>query len=504
MPFRLEHITLAERVALGSACVLHAGEYGLITNLARTYGTSRQFWYRLRARAAAALTREFEPRPPGRPALARRLRVDRAATQRAVVVLHQVGHVSVRGIRECLAELYGVERSVGWVQTQVADGARRARALQPTPAGPLRVLADEVYAGHHPVLAVVDHASGLVAALEPVTAASETAWGCLWLDLAARGVTVADLAADGAHGLAAGARVAGLGQPRLDHWHALRDLTRITKRLEGEAYRRLAAAEHAARAAAESERAAATGRRRVGRPLKAPRDPAGVAALAQAAAEAIQRADGAATVRGWVQEVLRPVDGRSGQVRTAAAVVADLAAAAGLLRDLGGRAAAAAGPLQRHATGLAAYLEDLARALAGPRAALGPATVAFLAWAWYHRAALGVADPAAAWPADPAAAGWVWAALDGVVRGSGMVENLNSVLAFPRATRRGLPPTTLALTAVYRNHHRFARGKRAGQTPLELVGLPSPHWLEALGYGPPPTPPNFRPVHADTVTTMAA
>jgi hypothetical protein len=115
-----------------------------------------------------------------------------------------------------------------------------------------------------------------------------------------------------------------------------------------------------------------------------------------------------------------------------------------------------------------------------------------------------LADPAAAWPAAPAAVGWVWAALDGAVRGSGMVENLNSVLAFPRATRRGLPATTLALTAVYRNHHRFARGKRAGYTPLELVGLPSPHWLEALGYGPPPTPRNFRPVHSATVTTFAA
>lgn len=227
MPFRLEHITLAERVALGSACVLHAGEYGLITDLARAYGTSRQFWYRLRARAATALTRELGPRPAGRRVAERRLRVDRAAARRAVLVLHQVGHVSVRGIRDCLVELYGVERSVGWVQGEVTHGARRAQALRPSPARALRARADEVYAGRQPVLAVVDHTSGLVAALEPARAASATAWGCLWLDLAARGVTIADLAADGAHGLAAGARgragpapagpLACLARPDPDH-----------------------------------------------------------------------------------------------------------------------------------------------------------------------------------------------------------------------------------------------------------------------------------------------
>lgn len=35
MPFRLEHITLAERVELGARCLLGAGEYGLVTELAR-------------------------------------------------------------------------------------------------------------------------------------------------------------------------------------------------------------------------------------------------------------------------------------------------------------------------------------------------------------------------------------------------------------------------------------------------------------------------------------
>ena len=36
MPFRLEHITLAERVGLGCACLLVAGQYGAMTDLAAT------------------------------------------------------------------------------------------------------------------------------------------------------------------------------------------------------------------------------------------------------------------------------------------------------------------------------------------------------------------------------------------------------------------------------------------------------------------------------------
>ena len=51
MPFRLEHITLADRVELGRACLLVAGQYGAMTELAAALGTSRQFLYTLRARA---------------------------------------------------------------------------------------------------------------------------------------------------------------------------------------------------------------------------------------------------------------------------------------------------------------------------------------------------------------------------------------------------------------------------------------------------------------------
>jgi hypothetical protein len=508
MPFRLEHITLAERVELGCACLLAAGQYGLVTALAAQLGTSRQFLYTLRARARAGLEAALAPGPPGRPSVDARVPVDRTAVDRAVLVLSQVAHASVRGIQECLGEILGVERSVGAIEGVLLAAAERARALPAvTPTGPVHVELDEIFAAGRPVLEVVERRSGAILALVPADSRGETAWGCALLDVLAPGTALASLTADGAEGLRAGARAAGLAEPALDHWHTLRDLDRTRQLLDNQAYRALAAADRSQRAAAAEAHRQQHGRRpRGGRPLKAAADPASVAAAGQAAAEAVRRADDTAVILAAAREALRPVDPRTGWVRPPGAVAADLAAAAGLLRAAGGRAVDAAALLDHRRGGLVASLTALERALAGPRAVLDESAVTFLAWAWQHRASLGLVDAAEAWPAHPAAARWVWAALDAAGRTTGMVENLNSVLAAHRAAHRGLPAPVLAVAAVYRNHRVYPRGKRAGRSPLALLGLPAPHWLDALGYGrtPAPAPLAFPAQPARTVNRKVA
>jgi len=235
MPYRLEHITADARVEIGCACLLFAGTYGLMTHLAREVGVSRQFLYKMRARTRAALEQALAPGVAGRPAVEERLVVDDAVVERAVLVLSQVGHASVRGVQESLAEILGVERSVGWIEGVLQEAARRAEGLTAAPEGPRQVAADEVYAAGQPVLEVVEPRSGLILALEPTPTRDETAWGCTWLDLAERGVQIGGVVADGAEGLRAGARAAGVPEPRLDHWHTLRDLGRIERVLEAEA-----------------------------------------------------------------------------------------------------------------------------------------------------------------------------------------------------------------------------------------------------------------------------
>ena len=85
-----------------------------------------------------------------------------------------------------------------------------------------------------------------------------------------------------------------------------------------------------------------------------------------------------------------------------------------------------------------------------------------------------------------------------------MAETLNSLRAPHRAAHKGLPAPILALFAVYHNHRVFPRGKRAGHSPLALLGLPSPHWLDALGYGRTPAPAAFPTRPARTVNRKAA
>jgi hypothetical protein len=484
MPFRLEHITLADRMVLGCQCLLFAGQYGFITGLAHDYGTSRQFFYDLRGKAQNALEIALAPGTPGRSVSAHQLEIDRALLDRAVVVLNQVAHASVRGIQECLLEILEVKRSIGAIHGVLVEAAGRAKSLSLVPGRPVQAVADEIFAAGRPILEVVDHRSAAVLALEGAPNRDETAWGCTMLDLLAQGVAISNSISDGAEGLRSGLRAAGLPEPRLDHWHTLRDLGRLGHILEGEAYRRLEEAERAQRAAAaEAYRLAHGHRAGRGRPLKVASDPLSVQQAIQESEVAIRRADGAVIVLAAVREALRPVDGHSGRPHRPQESKSELEAAAALLHELGGRAVEIASILEQRGERLIAYLVELEAALQGPRERLGEEVVALLGWAWQHREGLGLGDAGEAWPQDAQTARAVWAALEGAVRATGMAENLNSVLAFHRAAHRGLPDNVLAVFEVYRNHRVFPRGKRAGHSPFALMDIPSPHWLDALGYG---------------------
>jgi hypothetical protein len=508
MPFRLEHITVADRIDIGCTCLVRPRQYGLVTDLAQCYGTSRQFIYDLRDRTRRALEQVLAPGQPGRPAIDQRLAVDRCAVARGILVLNQVAHASVRAIQECLDAILEVPRSLGAIHAVLRDAHQRAlQVLPPAGATPVAVDADELFAAHRPVLGVVERHSGRVLAVEPAAQRDETTWGCTFLDLAARGVRIARVAADGGTGLRAGARAAGLAEPALDHWHTLRDLGRVHRALEADAYRRLATADRSERAVvAEAYRVQHGHHPHRGRPLQAATDPAAVGMAQLAAADAVRRADGTAFLVAAVRDALRPLDPATGQVHTPEATVATVQAAAVLLRELGGQALAAARLLEERAVALAAYLGDLAAALAPVRQVLPEETVRFLAWSWQQRQALQLTEAAAAWPAAPELARQVWAALDAAVRGTGMVENLNSILAPHRAAHRGLPAPVLSVFQVYRNHRVFPRGKRAGRSPNELAGVPAADWLEVLGYRrqPPPQAADFPTDLTQTVNTLAA
>jgi hypothetical protein len=139
MGFVDEPIGGEERAAVGLAAALHHGAYGLVTGLARGLGPSRQFVYRLGARA--------------------------------IVPLALVGRASERAIVDCLDELYGVRPSLGDVDGVLgrASAAAAARAARLRPALPeAEVAAAELVVGGRAQLGAVAPASLLVLAAAPV------------------------------------------------------------------------------------------------------------------------------------------------------------------------------------------------------------------------------------------------------------------------------------------------------------------------------------------------
>ena len=75
---------------------------------------------------------------------------------------------------------------------------------------------------------------------------------------------------------------------------------------------------------------------------------------------------------------------------------------------------------------------------------------------------------------------------DGVVRASGMVENLDRRLRTYFFLRRQFGKDYLTLLQFFLNHRRYLRSEvpsRVGKSPAELLtGEPHAHWLELLGY----------------------
>ncbi len=82
----------------------------------------------------------------------------------------------------------------------------------------------------------------------------------------------------------------------------------------------------------------------------------------------------------------------------------------------------------------------------------------------------------------------VRAAMDGTLRSSSMVENLNSRLRRYFFLRCQLGDAYLSLLQFFLNHRVFMRSRRAervGKTPKQLLtGQVRAHWLELLGFEP--------------------
>ncbi|HIQ05526.1 MAG TPA: hypothetical protein EYH31_07485 [Anaerolineae bacterium] len=466
--YRVPEFTLEQRadVAVQMLVPFPERRWGLVSELSRQYDVSRTILYKIRNRALAGLLEALHPRDPGRPAQTSTLTVDKASIDRAIAILPMLKG-SVRNIQMALGLILGVGRSVGYISQTLTAAGERATAYNLGITVPLPILgeADEIFQGRRPCLTLVDGRSFLVLNLTPAESRDGTTWGVTYLNLVERGIQFHDLACDGGTGLRAGVREAELAIPlRPDLFHILQEAHRLTRRLEGAAYKAIQNAERARRADLEARGII----RRRGRRLKI-KVPLPQAEVEEA--KAIELFDNWSWLLGEIRLALEPITPAEGIV-SVAETKTTVGTALELLKELDhAEITAFADELQEKLSELLAPLEWLEQQLTPVLKNLDADTQAFVIWAWQHRQALNLNVATDISEELRPVVRTVGDILGLFHRSSSLAESLHSWLRPYLQIHRGMPKWLLPLLQLFWNHHKFERGKRAGSSPLELAGV---------------------------------
>jgi len=487
--------TPEQRVHWASQMLVHAHEYGCVTDLSRTIGVSRPTLYAWKMQASQALEQAF---------------LDTTATvlsptlERQIWTLLVEGHTSDANIQTCVRSLTGQRCSMGTI-TAVVQPAQ-LRALQwmapQAPTNPRTLALGEIYANNRSgaYLNVVATESWAVWAAEgplPVDAAS---WILrLWL-AQERGLRWHATVSDGGAALRAACQVVDpTGRHGRDVWHLFHFWNQIHHRVA----RRLASLPaQTATVERQAARIAAGQKPRGGHPRTNL-----VAHHADVAR--VQHTDADLRTLGQeLQRVLAVVVLDRAGVQDQARRQQDLTALVDLLAEVRPPADA---PLQRDIgrlqtqlrlaqAAVLAFVAPLDQVQQAMAVVLGTDGLALLGWAWQRRTRLEM-DAATLVAALPlpwqAAARVVLHAWESATRASSAVENWHSILRPHLAVHRVLSAGLLALLAVWHNHRVFTRGVHKGHRPLQLSGMADAptDWLVALG--DPPAPLHALPAGAD-------
>ena len=475
--------TPLQRAQVVAQMLAHAGDYGVVTQLSRQLGVSRQTLYAWTERGSQALAQAFLPTPPSTP-------VNPALTRQVLTLLVE-GHASIRGIQACLRVTTGQHVSVGTISTLIAEAEQRALAWMATHAPPTsRALAlDEIYGRKRrgAYLNVVDLDSWAVWAAEGPLPVDADTWTLVLWEAQARGLRWHATVSDGAPAMQqACATLDPEGQHGRDVWHLLHTCSQIQGRVD----RVVATLEDQAATAQRYAAQVAAGKRPRGRRPRA-LDGAHTAPLTGAR----QTAQAVAYLTGELHALLEVVVLRPTGVVAAGTRQAEIDALLVLLAEVRDRAAPDQQPhlhtlhttLTRALPAAQTFVPGVERVEQDQRRVLDEAGLALVAWAWQRRAILGpsaeevVAGLPEAWRQ---AARVLMATWDGAARASSAVENWHSLLRPHLAVHRTLSAGLLALLAVWHNHRVFSRGTHRGASPLQLSGMAETptDWLVALGY----------------------
>lgn len=493
MAARRNDIVTEQRVQIALEMMSPQRGRGRVEELAAAYGLSRQTLYELAAKAQRILQQEMAAGGHGPAVREQTIRVDKNRLQRGVVTLAEK-EVSQRDVVACLAELLDTSVSVGWVNGELARlegaAAKANESWQPNRVESLS--GDELFSNGEPNLLVVGNESLYIYVLSRQDERDSDTWGCLLLDMP----DDVPFASDAGTGLAAGAKAAGIRQHQLDWDHLLRPMWGQATRLEKQAYAAIAQVE--ARAAQFDQ---------THTPKRLQQHLTKWEELVQQAEEKITQVDTFTQIARQVDDHFALIDLASGCLPDAAAASRHLRVLAEQLSHLPGRIyQKLATNVQNWAPDLFSYQFALRQALAPLQGEYGQAAIAALCRLWQCQAdqkrrrlslpdqqqrqqiwqqsldeAYTLLGDSQLWPAWDA----LTAVLERAWRGSMLAECINSLLRPLLHRRKHTDQGCLELFRFLHNVRPFHRGKRAGQSPAQLVGISLPDDpLSLLGLAP--------------------
>ena len=482
MAKRRDDIVASQRAQITIEMLSPQRPRGCVKALAEDYQLSRQGLYDIAAKGKQILQQELEPGFHGPQAKTETIRVDKQHLRRGVLILTENG-VSQRRVQTCLAELFDRSVSLGWVNSELA---RFEAAAQQTneclePKGKENLSGDEIFSNGGPNLLLVGNESLYIYALTRQDERDGDTWGCVLLD----GPDGVQFASDAGTGLAAGAKEAAVEGHQLDWDHLLRPLWGQMTRLEKKAY---AALEKIEERAALFEKAHT--------PKRLQQHLTKWEELVGQADEQIAQVDAFYAIARAVDDTFALIDLETGRLTAADKATHCLQTLGAQLADWPGRIyQKLAKNLQNWTPALFSYQRPLGHTLAPLQAAYGDQAIAALARIWQCEAdekrrllswperekrqqiwqqsldeAYALLGDSLLWPA--------WDALSTILsrswRGSMLAECVNSLLRPVLNRRKHTDQGCLELFRFLHNVRPFARGKRAGHSPAQLVGIDLP------------------------------
>lgn len=493
MATRRDDIVVDDRVQIAIEMMSPNRPWGRVTELAEAYQLSRQTLYDIGAKGKTGLWQTLAPEPHGPTAQEQSVMVTKERLQRSVLTLSEAG-VSQRNLKTCVSEMLDTPISLGWVNGQLSALEAQARQANNNlkPTGGETMSGDEIFSNGLPNLLVVGNESLYIYALTRQDERDGDTWGCVLLDVP----KTEQFASDAGTGLAAGSKAAEVSSHQLDWDHLLRPLWGQVTRLEKQAYAALAKVE---------ERAALFAKAQTTKRLEQH-----LAQWEKLVAEAdvkMKQLDDFYGIARRVDDCFALIDLTTGELTPTEAATTCLQTLGQPMAAIPGRIyQTLAKNLQNWAAGLFAYQGQLRLALMPLIAQYGQPAIAALSRLWQceadvRRRRLSLPekqerqqiwqqglDEAFAYLGDDHL--WsAWDALSALLsqpwRGSMLAECVNSLLRPILDRRKQTDQDCLELFRFLHNVRPFLRGKRAGFSPAQLVGIDLPDDpLSLLGLAP--------------------